>query len=118
MSKRYKRNFAGYAYISGPITDHPNAGQIFQDTSEYLKGQNFKVFNPMEIPPPSAKNISKDKEWGYYMKESLTMLLGSDYVYMLPGWETSRGARMEFYLATELKIPTRLMNFKGKYVRV
>jgi hypothetical protein len=38
------------------------------------------------------------------MREGLTLLLRADRVVMLPGWEESRGARIEIDLARSLGI--------------
>jgi|SRR5215216_3345508 len=43
--------------------------------------------------------------WEEAMKRSITRMLTCDGVYLLPGWQRARGARLEVYLAGELGIP-------------
>ena len=37
--------------------------------------------------------------WFDYMKVDIKALLECDYVYMLPGWKKSNGARIEKFIA-------------------
>ena len=54
--------------------------------------------------------------WVYYMKKALALLVESDCIYMLDGWEKSKGARLEFWIATELNIPVHYAHEDHKYV--
>lgn len=91
-------------YISGPITGVFNSDDAFGQVEKVLKADGYTVLNPMEISPPFFPDEKRDKLWVYYMKKAIPMLLEADCIYMLKGWETSKGARLEFWLATQLNI--------------
>lgn len=87
-------------YISGKITglDYETALSIFNEAEEFLKLAGYEVVNPMTI------EHNHDKTWESYMKVDLIEMLKCDAVYMLKGWYTSKGARMEFDIAEKLGI--------------
>ena len=43
--------------------------------------------------------------WAELMRKSITLLMECDAIYMLEGWEGSKGAIMEHFLAEELEMP-------------
>lgn len=43
--------------------------------------------------------------WETAMKRSILRMLSCDTIYTIPGWQRSRGARLEVFLAGELGIP-------------
>lgn len=76
------------AYISGKITgttDHENRFTNAEKTA-HLVGKH----KTMGLPSP---------EWSDYMKECLQALLFCDTIYMLRGWEDSKGAKLEHHVA-------------------
>ena len=102
-------------YISGPITGILEATVLFKETEMYLRHQGHTVLNPMDIKDP-VENLENGELWVYYMKEALSLLFTADCIYMLEGWEESKGARMEFLVATELNIPVHFAHEDHKYV--
>lgn len=89
-------------YISGPISSCENYNyDSFIKAKERLDAKGYKTYNPLDISP-----ISADKTWGDYMRvDIITMLQYCNAIYMLKGWETSKGASLEKLLAEELGIP-------------
>ncbi|MFY8161966.1 MAG: DUF4406 domain-containing protein [Candidatus Kapaibacteriota bacterium] len=87
-------------YISGKITglDIEIVKQLFQDAETKLIELGYEVINPLKLPN------DHDKTWESYMKVCIAYLTKCDAIYMLDGWENSRGANLEYYLAYELKI--------------
>ena len=87
------------AYLSGPMTGLPDNGYpAFQAAAERLRSQGVQVISPHEITPPGAGPWS----WAAHMRVDLAALLTADLIVMLPGWETSRGARLEKAVAEAL----------------
>ena len=87
------------AYISGPMTGLPDLNYAaFQAAAERLRAQGVQVISPHEITPPGAGPWS----WAAHMRVDLAALLTADLIVMLPGWETSRGARLEKTVAEAL----------------
>ena len=90
------------AYLSGPMTGLPDNGYpAFQAAAERLRSQGVQVISPHEIIPPGAGPWS----WEAHMRVDLAALLTADVIVMLPGWETSRGARLEKAVAEAIAMP-------------
>lgn len=82
-------------YLSGPMTGLPDYNYpAFNTLAATLRGRGFVVNNP-------AENDPRDN-WEDYMRAAIRMLCRSDVVVALPGWEHSRGAKIEMGLATDL----------------
>lgn len=80
-------------FISGPMTNDPNYKEKFFKTTNYLKTKypNATILNPA-ILPEGLSDIE-------YMSIDLTMLKCCDIIYMLKGYERSKGASLEFHYA-------------------
>lgn len=86
-------------YISGKISGiEDSACAIFEKAGNELVKSGYKVVNPMKLPH------DHDKRWESYMKEDLKALMDCDEIFMLENWETSRGAKIEYDLASKLGI--------------
>ena len=82
-------------YLSGPMTGLPEYNYpAFNALAATLRGRGFVVNNP-------AESGQRDS-WGEYMRAAIRTLCHSDVVVALPGWENSRGAKIEIGLATDL----------------
>ena len=105
--KRYERQ-QETVYISGPITGVKDWKQRFDKAYKDLKELGFMcVHNPREIAEgvEIAFTVSRrEPEYKDYMKADLKMLLNCDVIYMLKGWEKSRGAVLERQIAQALKM--------------
>ena len=87
------------AYLSGPMTGLPGQNYAaFAAAAERLRAQGVQVISPHEITPPGAGPWS----WAQHMRVDLAALMTCDVIVMLPGWETSRGARLEKTVAEAL----------------
>lgn len=85
-------------YIAGPMTGLPEFNHPkFNAVASILRAQGTEVVNPAEVDAGST-----DQPWEFYMRLALRGMLECDAVIMLPGWENSRGARIERRLAGEL----------------
>jgi hypothetical protein len=85
------------AYISGKITGDADYKQKFKTAQNILESAGFEVFNPAELEEPG-------KSWEWYMKRDIKELMDCDAILLLKGWKESRGARLEAYIASQLKI--------------
>lgn len=89
-------------YIAGPMTGMPDHGlPAFARAAEDLAGAGYEVINPGE------PGVDPDKTWADYMRRDLAWLLTCSAVATLPGWENSRGARLEVHVAEALEMPVR-----------
>lgn len=89
-------------YIAGPMTGLPELNfPAFHREAVWLRAMGNTVINPAEInPDPSAK-------WEDCMRADIAQLVTCDAIHLLPGWEKSRGAKLEFHIASQLGIEVR-----------
>jgi hypothetical protein len=84
-------------YIAGPMTGLPDHNfPAFHAMAAQLRAQGLDAVNPAEI------NAGKDGAWADYMRADIAQLVTCDSLMLLPGWERSRGAKLEFRIAVEL----------------
>lgn len=89
----------GKVYISGPIT-----GIDFGNRFAFSCARNALELCGYEAVDPSDVQLDDEATWSDYMRADLKLLLDCDYIYMLDGWEDSKGARLERELAENLGI--------------
>lgn len=89
-------------YLSGPITKDPNYERKFQNAAAKLRAKGYKeIINPAEL----TKVIGAGFTYNETMAIDLGILARCDVLVQLPGWESSRGANIEFgyaYVADKL----------------
>lgn len=84
-------------YISGKMTGVENNNYpAFFEAERLLKSLGYDTFNPANI------NGESDWNWQDYMKECIKLIPDCTHIYLLKGWETSRGASMELFIANTL----------------
>ena len=77
-------------YIAGPITTDPKYREKFMTAEVKMKQCGYKVVNP-------AKN--KCESYEEHIDTGLRQLMECDTIYLLKGWETSRGESLEAHYA-------------------
>ncbi len=100
-------------YIAGPINGKPNGNQeAFQLRAEELEAQGHEPVNPWDIPPDHNGPCTGDPvdhepthRYGCYMRKDLEALMTCDAISLLPGWVHSRGASVEYSVASILGMP-------------
>lgn len=85
-------------YISGAITGTDDYMERFAEAENDLTKAGYEVVNPAKVNAQLPKGTSYDD----YMKMSFCMLGTCDYIYMLRGWQNSKGANLELREAKEL----------------
>ena len=84
-------------YISGKITGDADYKKKFKNAENILESAGFEVFNP-------AEQEDTGKSWTWYMRKDIAGLMECDAIFLLKDQEESRGARLEAYIASQLKI--------------
>lgn len=84
-------------YISGSISARPldEARDQFRRAKEYLQEQGHTTVSPME------NSLPRSASWEKHLSIDIILLLGCDAIYLLQGWEISRGATLERMIAIE-----------------
>lgn len=93
-------------YIAGPMTGLPEFNYpAFHAAAAKLRAEGVGVVNPAD-----HANGDTGRSWPFYMRLALVSLAGCHAIAMLPGWERSRGARLEHHVATELGMPVTYLS--------
>lgn len=93
-------------YVAGPMTGIPDFNYpAFNAAAEALRAAGHTVLNPVDSE--QHNDTGKPQRWDWYMRHALRMVLDSEALALLPGWENSKGARLEFQVADSLGLPCR-----------
>lgn len=88
---------ANRLYLAGPMTGIEDFNfPAFNDMAAQLRARGYVVENPAE------HGVVDGAKLGDYMAYDLTRLGLCGQVAALPGWESSKGARLEVHIAREL----------------
>lgn len=85
-------------YLSGKISGTRDFRERFQKAGDNLKKDGWDVINPVAIGdllPPSTT-------YKQFLELDLKLLSMCDAIYLIPGWETSEGAKTERQFAEAL----------------
>ena len=95
-----------HLYVAGPMTGHPawNA-PAFEAAREVLQTVGYQVTIPGEIVPVDPP--AGIPPWEECLRRDLKVLLDCDGVAVLSGWDHSRGASLEVYVANRVGLPVK-----------
>ena len=87
-------------YISGAIAhyDMDERKEAFANAETRLGGMGFDPVNPFK------NGLPDEAHWREHMRADIRLLLGCDFIYMLQGWELSKGAKLELDVASSCGI--------------
>lgn len=99
-------------YISGPITGVYGWEERFRDSEGRVMETGFfdrygsagvyyksSRFGFEAVSPRVFNSGVKYRKWWWYMIRSIVKMFGCSYVYMMRGWNESRGSRIEHTIA-------------------
>ncbi len=101
-------------YIAGPMSFRPKFNfPAFDAASNDLRARGWKIVSPAELDDPEVRESAlaspdgdptastpKDETWGDFLARDVKLVADEvDGIAVLPGWEGSRGARLETFVA-------------------
>lgn len=109
-------------YLAGPMTWIPhNNIPAFDAAAEDLRARDYEVISPAELDDPETRAVALasltgapgsenagGETWGDFLARDVKVLAdqGIQAIYVLPGWQASRGARLETFVGKQmLKLP-------------
>lgn len=85
-------------YIAGPMSGLPQSNYpTFYKAAGVLRAKGLEVKNPADTP--------EQPNWEAYMRKGIIMMMTCEEVYLLPGWEASKGAVIEQSIAKAVGMP-------------
>lgn len=87
-------------YISGKISGLPINEVISTFRSAEAKIRKFSL-TPVS---PLDNGLPFEAQWSDQMGKDIAMLLRCDAIYMLPGWQDSEGATIEYLIARQRRM--------------
>lgn len=87
-------------YISGAIAHHDMEERkgAFAEAEERLRRLGMEPVNPFR------NGLPEEAHWREHMRADIRLLLDCEYIYMLEGWELSKGAKLELDVASSCGI--------------
>lgn len=93
-------------YVAGPMTGIVDFNYpAFNSAAIELSRRGLEVLNPVDSE--QHNHTGKPQTWEWYMRRALTMVLEANSICLLPGWQDSRGARLEVTVAEALGLDIR-----------
>lgn len=84
-------------YLAGPMTGYPQLNfPAFHAAAAQLRAAGFEVVNPAEL------NLDPGTSWRQCMIIDIRELVLCDGIALLPCWENSKGASLEYRIARGL----------------
>lgn len=88
-------------YVAGPMTGLPGKNlAAFNLAARALTAAGYVVINPAR-----HDHTHPGESWQTYMRLAILDVLLAQGVALLPGWESSKGAKLEWRIADALGIP-------------
>jgi hypothetical protein len=93
-------------YLAGPMTGYPEHNwPLFRQKAAELREAGYEVVDASTCNGSYEEACAKT--YIECLKTDLRAMLTCEGVALLPGWESSYGARLEYRTATDLKMPAK-----------
>jgi len=101
-------------YLAGPMSGFAEHNfPLFNRVAGLLRDAGHTVFNPAENDDGGVRQSRS-----FYMQLDIPALLASEAVVLLPGWQRSRGASLEVWLALDLGMPIYRCDCAGEQLNL
>jgi hypothetical protein len=88
-------------YISGPIAHY----DLNERKATFKCIENALLELGLEPVNPFNNGVPDDAHWRDHMKADIALLLQCDRIYLMSGWELSKGCKLELDVASSVGIP-------------
>ena len=109
-------------YIAGPMSGIPQFNiPAFDDAAERLRDAGYDAVSPAELDDVDTRNAALEspdghiegtlngETWGDFLARDVKLVANEiDAIALLPGWEDSRGAQLELFVAKLCELPAFL----------
>lgn len=98
-------------YLAGPMSGIENLNfPAFHREAAYLRGLGHEIVSPAEVNVGADALVASGalppeqhaEHWTACMRRDIVQLVACDGIFMMPGWERSKGASLEHYIARQL----------------
>ena len=79
-------------YLSGPISGTSDYMSRFAEAEKEIAGKGYSVINPAKV----GASLPEDMTYEEIVEIDIHLLEYADAIYMLRGWQSSRGANREY----------------------
>ena len=91
-------------YIAGPMSGFVDFNYPQFDLAEKMLRGLWPARGNHIINPANNFNRNQGLTKEVYLRRAFGQVMASDYIYMLPAWETSKGATLEHDIASVLSL--------------
>lgn len=100
-----------YIYISGPISGDSGYKKAFFEAERKIKDLGHIPMNPARMA-----EIAPGLRYEQYLDLDMELLKICDVIYLMPGWEASKGANREYgyALGSGIKVIKSLEDLDGR----
>ena len=89
-------------YIAGPMSGIPDFNYpAFNAAEQQLLEHGWTVLNPVSSEQENTGDYQQ-QPWVWYLTRAIRLLTFANSVALLPGWENSKGAKLEKHVAENL----------------
>ena len=107
-------------YLSGPMSGVPNYNApMFDAATKKLREEGFEVLSPVELDRAEGFDLESPPKASYWSLLARDVFTIGDSelsaIFVLPGWEKSKGARLEVFQALLMKLPVVSYETRKRY---
>ena len=109
------------AYLAGPMSGVPQFNfPAFDAAADHLRAAGHDIVSPAELDDPATREAARNSSdgsfgsgtvngetWGDFLARDVKLIAdeGIEAIIVLPGWEGSKGARLETFVASLKDLP-------------
>jgi hypothetical protein len=101
-------------YLSGSITNNDNYKSNFASAENFLSQMGYIALNPARLDEVSNKPLTYEQ----YMQICYRLVDISDIIFMVSGWQKSKGANAELSYAKSLGKEVKYQDYYAPFRKV